>query len=88
MGVVVVAMLGLMLQVVQTELAPQEDQGVLFTYSKAPDHANIEYLNKYTAAQTDIYRSFGDVYETSFRANGFGGPTVAFSGMLLSPSQS
>ena len=50
----VLAMLGAMFQVVQNELAPQEDQGVVFTFSKAPDHANIEYLNKYTAPQTDI----------------------------------
>ena len=51
--VCVVIMLGAMLQTVmpfiQTELAPEEDQGVIFTFSKAPDHANIDYLNKYTA---------------------------------------
>ena len=83
--VCVVAMLGAMLQFVQNELAPEEDQGVIFTFSKAPDYANIDYLNKYTAPYIDIFRSYEDEYESSFMANGFGGSTVSFAGMLLSP---
>ena len=81
----VVVMLGAMFQFIQTELAPEEDQGVIFTFSKAPDHANIDYLNKYTAPYIDIYRAYEDEYESSFMANGFGGATVSFAGMLLSP---
>ena len=81
----VVVMLGAMFQFIQTELAPEEDQGVIFTFSKAPDHANIDYLNKYTAPYIDIYRAYEDEYESSFMANGFGGSTVSFAGMLLSP---
>ena len=85
----VVIMLGAMLQTVmpfiQTELAPEEDQGVIFTFSKAPDHANIDYLNKYTAPYIDIFRAYESEYESSFMANGFGGATVSFAGMLLSP---
>jgi multidrug efflux pump len=87
--VCVVIMLGAMLQTVmpfiQTELAPEEDQGVIFTFSKAPDHANIDYLNKYTAPYIDIFRAYENEYESSFMANGFGGATVSFAGMLLAP---
>jgi len=87
--VCVVIMLGAMLQTVmpfiQTELAPEEDQGVIFTFSKAPDHANIDYLNKYTAPYIDIFRAYESEYESSFMANGFGGATVSFAGMLLTP---
>jgi multidrug efflux pump len=87
--VCVVIMLGAMLQTVmpfiQTELAPEEDQGVIFTFSKAPDHANIDYLNKYTAPYIDIFRAYESEYESSFMANGFGGATVSFAGMLLAP---
>ncbi len=84
----VIAILGMlfgMFQMVQSELAPAEDQGVIFTFSKAPDHASIDYLNKYTVPYIDIYRQFEDEYQSSFMANGFAGPTVSFSGMLLKP---
>ncbi|MFV2033456.1 MAG: efflux RND transporter permease subunit, partial [Gammaproteobacteria bacterium] len=83
--VIILAMLGAMFPFIQSELAPEEDQGVIFTFSKAPDHASIDYLNKYTAPYIDIYREFEDEYQSSFMANGFGGPTVSFSGMLLKP---
>jgi multidrug efflux pump len=81
----VVIMLIAMFQFIQTELAPEEDQGVIFTFSQPPDHANIDYLNKYTVPYIDIYRSYQDEYKSSFMANGFGGSTVSFAGMLLTP---
>jgi multidrug efflux pump len=84
-AVVIVGMLAMMFQFVQTELAPEEDQGVIFTFSKAPDHTNLDYINKYTAPYLDIYKSVGDAYQSSFMANGFGGPTTSFAGMLLKP---
>jgi multidrug efflux pump len=83
--IIVLVMLFGMFQMIESELAPQEDQGVIFTFSKAPDHANLDYLNKYTIPYIDIYRQFEDEYQSSFMANGFGGPTVSFSGMLLKP---
>ncbi len=90
--IIILAMIGIMTQrfmpFIQNELAPEEDQGVIFTYSQAPDHSNLDYLNKYTAPYIDIYRDFEDEYESSFMANGFAGPTVSFSGMLLKPWES
>jgi multidrug efflux pump len=70
---------------VQSELAPEEDQGVIFTFSQAPDHTSIDYLNKYTAPYIDIFREYEAEYASSFMANGFAGPTVSFAGMLLKP---
>jgi multidrug efflux pump len=81
----VVVMLASMFQFIQTELAPEEDQGVIFTFSQAPDHSSLDYLNKYTAPYIDIFRKYEDEYQSSFMANGFGGPTVSFAGMLLKP---
>ena len=81
----VVAMLVVMFQFIQNELAPEEDQGVIFTFSQAPDHSSLDYLNKYTAPYIDIFRQYEDEYESSFMANGFAGPTVSFAGMLLKP---
>jgi multidrug efflux pump len=83
--VMVLTMLIAMFQFVQTELAPEEDQGVIFVFSKAPDHTSIDYLNKYTAPYNDIFRDYENEYQSSFMANGFGGPTVSFAGMLLKP---
>ena len=81
----VLLMLVAMFQFVQNELAPEEDQGVIFTFSQAPDHSSLDYLNKYTAPYVDIFRQYEDEYESSFMANGFAGPTVSFAGMLLKP---
>ncbi len=81
----VIAMLAAMLQFIQSELAPEEDQGVIFIFSQAPDHGSLDYLNKYTAPYIDIFRRYDDEYQSSFMANGFAGPTVSFAGMLLKP---
>jgi len=81
----VVVMLVPMFMFTPNELAPEEDQGVIFVVSQAPDHSSIDYLNKYTAPYIDIFRKYKDEYESSFMANGFGGPTVSFAGMLLKP---
>jgi multidrug efflux pump len=81
----VLLMLVAMFQFIQNELAPEEDQGVIFTFSQAPDHSSLDYLNKYTAPYVDIFRQYEDEYESSFMANGFAGPTVSFAGMLLKP---
>jgi multidrug efflux pump len=83
--VMVLTMLIAMFQFVQTELAPEEDQGIVFVFSKAPDHASLDYLNKYTAPYNDIFREYDAEFKSSFMANGFGGPTVSFAGMLLKP---
>ena len=83
--IAIIAMLGVMFQFIQNELAPEEDQGVIFTFSQAPDHSSLDYLNKYTAPYIDIFRRYEDEYQSSFMANGFAGPTVSFAGMLLKP---
>ncbi len=81
----VVVMLVAMFQMINHELAPEEDQGVIFVFSQAPDHSSIDYLNKYTAPYIDIFRRYEGEYHSSFMANGFAGPTVSFAGMLLKP---
>ena len=81
----IIAMLVAMFQFIQHELAPEEDQGVIFVFSQSPDHSSIDYLNKYTAPYIDIFREYRDEYESSFMANGFSGPTASFAGMLLKP---
>ncbi|MFT5504948.1 MAG: multidrug efflux pump, partial [Gammaproteobacteria bacterium] len=83
----IIAMLGAMfaLNIIQNELAPEEDQGVIFAFSTSPDHTSLDYLNKYTEPFIDVFKKFEDEYESSFMANGFAGPTTSFAGMLLKP---
>jgi multidrug efflux pump len=84
-AVLVLVMIVIMAQFLQNELAPEEDQGVIFAVSQAPNHASIDYLNHHSAPYFDVFRSYENEYASSFMANGFGSPTVSFAGMLLSP---
>ncbi|WP_211828427.1 MexW/MexI family multidrug efflux RND transporter permease subunit [Kistimonas asteriae] len=68
----------------RSELAPNEDMGIIFVMSKSPQYANIDYLNRYTDTYEAIFRQFPE-YESSFLVNGDGGPNMSFSGMLLKP---
>jgi multidrug efflux pump len=65
------------------ELAPEEDQGVLFAVTKGPQNANIDYMNAFGEKIDAVFRSFP---ETSFRfvvAGMDGGPNNGFAGMAL-----
>ena len=44
----VIAATGLMYMTTQRELAPEEDQGILFTLVKTPQYANLDYLEDAT----------------------------------------
>jgi multidrug efflux pump len=84
-GIIVMLVTMFALNIIQNELAPEEDQGVIFAFSTSPDHASLDYLNKYTEPFIDVFKNFEDEYESSFMANGFAGPTTSFAGMLLKP---
>src|ERR1700754_2710795 len=66
------------------ELAPEEDQGIVFAMTKAPKYANIDYLNFYGEK---LDKSFQKFPETDFRfvLNGINGAQNGIAGMLLTP---
>src|SRR6201986_943633 len=68
----------------QKELAPQEDQGIVFAVTKAPKYANIDYIDFYGEK---LDKSFGSFPETDLRfvLNGINGPQSGIAGMLLKP---
>lgn len=73
----------------ESELAPTEDQGVLFIQSKGAPTATLEQMEMWTNELTAIYQSFPE-YEDYFLINGGGaGPAAtsntAISGMVLEP---
>src|SRR6266404_2227528 len=68
----------------KTELAPDEDQGVLFGVTKAPQYANLDYSDAFGAQIDKVFSSFPET-DTRFVVNGNGGPTNGFAGMILKP---
>jgi len=80
----VVAGTGLMYMATQRELAPEEDQGILFTLIKTPQYANLDYLED---ATQQLYQAYSTVPEKEhvFTINGMGDVHQGFSGILLKP---
>jgi multidrug efflux pump len=68
----------------KSELAPEEDQGVLFALTKGPQYANLDYLDSYGAQLNKAFGSFpeGDL---TFVLNGRLGPNQGIAGMILKP---
>ncbi len=63
------------------ELAPVEDQGVIFGIVEAPANATLEYTSRYTRAANEI---FLDYPESDFTFE-LTSPTFGFSGVVLKP---
>ncbi|MGN8544830.1 efflux RND transporter permease subunit [Bradyrhizobium sp. 13971] len=66
------------------ELAPEEDQGIVFALTKAPKYANIDYLNYYGAKLEKAFQKFPET-DLSFVVNGTSGSRGGMAGMLLKP---
>jgi multidrug efflux pump len=66
------------------ELAPEEDQGIVFTLTKAPKYANIDYYDFYGAKLDKAYSQFPET-DLRFILNGINGPQSGIAGMLLTP---
>ncbi len=66
------------------QLAPEEDQGALFSFVVAPEYANLNYTELYTQQFNKIYRSFPSLNDY-FIINGFNGVNSAVAGIILKP---
>ncbi len=66
------------------ELAPEEDQGVLFMPVKTPQYANLDYMEN---ATQNLYQVLNRIPEKAhvFTINGSGGVTAAFAGFIMKP---
>ncbi|GAC1561724.1 MAG: efflux RND transporter permease subunit [Beijerinckiaceae bacterium] len=80
----VLVLTGIMYMTTPRELAPEEDQGVLFSIVKTPQYANLDYLEQVT---DKLKRETDQIAEKShlFVINGFAGVHQAFAGVLLKP---
>jgi multidrug efflux pump len=66
------------------ELAPEEDQGILFSVVKAPQYANIDYTDFYGERLDQAFAKFPET-DLRFIINGTSGPNNGIAGMILKP---
>jgi multidrug efflux pump len=69
---------------VRTELAPPEDQGFMFSIMKAPQYANLDYLNAYGETLDHIIGALPET-EVRFVFTGFPTSNGGASGLVLKP---
>ncbi|EXJ13409.1 efflux RND transporter permease subunit [Imhoffiella purpurea] len=84
-AVVVLASIYAMYSMTQKELAPTEDQSILFFMATSPQTATIDYNDRYVGQMRPIFESFPEYYE-SFILIGFGDSTTTFGGFKMPPS--
>ncbi|MBF0372898.1 MAG: multidrug efflux RND transporter permease subunit [Alphaproteobacteria bacterium] len=83
-GVGVLASVGFLFANTMAELAPEEDQGILFGITKAPQYANLDYVDIYGAQADQIFAQYPET-DTRFVLNGLPTLTQGFAGMILEP---
>ncbi|MGE4281310.1 MAG: efflux RND transporter permease subunit [Magnetospirillum sp.] len=81
---IVVAVLPLLFMAVPTELAPEEDQGVLFTAFTGPASANTEYMELFAGQIDDTLKQFDEV-QGRFLIAGIGSINQGFGGAVTKP---
>lgn len=83
-ALIVLCLIPVLLKFTQSELAPNEDQGIIFMMATSPQPTNLDYLNTYTDEFIAIFREFPEYY-SSFQINGFDGVQSGIGGFLLKP---
>ncbi|WP_220812893.1 multidrug efflux RND transporter permease subunit [Pseudomonas paralcaligenes] len=83
-GVIVMCLIPIFLKFTHSELAPEEDQGIVFLFANAPQPTNLDYMNAYTDQFVKIFKEFPEYY-SSFQINGFDGVQSGIGGFLLTP---
>ena len=83
-AITILGLVGFLYMHTAKELAPEEDQGIVFAVTKAPKYANIDYLDFYGEKLDKVFASFPET-DLRFVLNGINGPQNGISGMLLTP---
>ncbi|CAN5459393.1 MexW/MexI family multidrug efflux RND transporter permease subunit [soil metagenome] len=83
-ALVILGLVGFMYMHTSKELAPEEDQGILFAVTKGPKYANIDYANFYSDKMDKIFQKFPET-DLRFIINGTNGPSNGIAGMALKP---
>jgi multidrug efflux pump len=80
----VVALTGILYLSTPQELAPEEDQGVLFSIVKAPQYANLDYMEHATHRLYEVFKTVPEQAHV-FTINGSDSVHSAFAGILFKP---
>jgi multidrug efflux pump len=83
-AVVILGLVAFMYVHTSKELAPEEDQGILFAVVKAPKYANLDYSDFYGDKMDKVFSQFPET-DLRFIINGTNGPSNGIAGMLLKP---
>jgi len=83
-AMVVLVSIVFMFMLSQNELAPTEDQGILFYQGLGPQTANLDYLQEHG---DEVQRRMATVpgYEEDFMILGITGPNAVFGGFKMAP---
>jgi multidrug efflux pump len=68
----------------QNELAPTEDQGILFSIATGPNTATADYMYAYSTLMNTAYESFPETSDY-FIINGLGSVNTTIAGMIFKP---
>jgi len=80
----ILGLVGFLYMHTSKELAPDEDQGIVFAVTKAPKYANIDYIDFYGEKLDKEFQKFPET-DLRFILNGINGPQGGIAGMLLKP---
>ena len=83
-GIGILFSVGFLFVNISGELAPEEDQGVLFGITKAPQTANLDYIDTYARQMDQVFTRFPES-DTRFVVNGAISALEGFAGMILTP---
>ncbi|KFE54431.1 multidrug efflux RND transporter permease subunit [Pseudomonas syringae] len=83
-ALIVLCLIPVLLKFTKSELAPDEDQGIIFMIATSPQPTNLNYINRYTSEFIEIFKEFPEYY-SSFQINGFNGVQTGIGGFLLKP---
>ena len=83
-AVTILGLVGFLWMHTSKELAPEEDQGIVFALLKGPKYANIDYLDFYGEKLDKEFQKFPET-DLRFALNGINGPQNGIAGMLLKP---
>ena len=67
----------------QRELAPSEDQAAVLLAVKSPQHANLDYVERYAQKLEEVMSAYPETTGT-WLINGTDGPSASFGGINLS----
>ncbi|MCO5129910.1 MAG: efflux RND transporter permease subunit [Xanthobacteraceae bacterium] len=83
-AVTILGLVGFMYMHTSKELAPEEDQGIVFSIVKGPKYANLDYMDYYGGKLDKAFAGFPET-DLRFMINGINGINSGIAGMLLKP---